>query len=207
MGGDVLNSRLTILIDAREKRPLPIPAYLPIWDYNSPRHKPTATTLAITTRTATLPAGDYALEGWEGTCLIERKAHLTELYENLVTADRTRFHAALARLASTTARPVLFLEGDPLTLGAPLRMHGKLPPPPPFIIRDLLLHTLREYNVELMFLPTSSASARRAAGEWVTAKLIAESLHGNHRRETPPPPAGPHDPQRGGGLDPGRPLA
>jgi hypothetical protein len=29
--------------------------------------------------------GDYALEGFESACLIERKAHLTELAENLTT--------------------------------------------------------------------------------------------------------------------------
>lgn len=171
----------TVFIDTEEKRPLPIPTYLPVWDRSSPAHAPTTTTLTITTERRRLLTGDYALAGHESACLIERKGHLTELFQNLVTDDRTRFHAALSRLATSCRHPVLFLEGDPLSLEAPLRSHTRRPPPPPFVIRDLLLSTLREYNVELMLLPTSSASSRRAAGEWVTAKLIAGALaHGNH---------------------------
>lgn len=202
-----MNRSVVILVDAREKRPLPIPEYLPVWDRVSPPHQPRAHTVRITTRTTTLVTGDYALEGYLDACLVERKAHLTELAENLTTPDHARFIRSLERLRDSCRRPVLLLEGDPLTLAAPIKAHGRRPPHPPFLVRDLLLSTLLEYNVELMLLPTSSASSRRAAGEWVAAKLIAGACHGHDQRPASSLPPGPHDPERRVGVVPGGPVA
>ncbi len=196
-----MNRSLVILVDAREKRPLPIPEYLPVWDRGSPPDSPRTLTVRITVRHTTLITGDYALEGFERACLIERKGHLTELASNLMGPDRPRFLKALSRLRDSCEHPVLLLEGDPLTLANTLRSHNKRPPPPPFLIRDLLLSTLREYNVELMLVPTASLSARRAAGEWLVSKLIAGACH-DHGHFRQADHLQPHDPEHRGGDAP-----
>ncbi len=159
---------LILLIDEREKRPLPIPPFLRVWDPSSSWENPSATRIRILTATTRLKTGDYVLQGHESSCIIERKGHLNELHTNLLTATgRRRFTAELERLRSSCAHPILLLEGSPLTLTA------VRPPADADLVRDHLLSLLLAYSVTLHILPTDSPSSRRCCGEWLVATLFA----------------------------------
>lgn len=160
-----------LLIDEREKKPLPIPDFISVWDRSSTWENPSTTRVRIHKVSTRLKTADYALSGYEKTCLIERKGSLTELHGNLMTTDgRRRFLAELQRLRTETADPILLLEGSPHTLKA------VAPPVNPDIVRDQLLTVLHEYGIGFHMLPTESPTARRAAGEWLVATLIAKAL-------------------------------
>lgn len=173
----------TILIDEREKHPLSFPDHLVVWDSSSPALAPRPTTIRLTTRTTRLPTGDYLLEGFERAAIAERKGSLQELHANLCTPQgRRKFTAELVRLRNECEKPLVLLEGDPLSLST-----ARLPPIAPPLVRDILLHTLDEYNVPLMLLPTSSVSARRVAAEWLAALLIRGSCTCPSPQPPPPP--------------------
>ena len=74
-----------IVIDTREKAPLPLPAEV--------------------SRVATLRTGDYSLEGYETAFAVERKS-LADLVRSL-THERARFERELERLAAIPFRRVL----------------------------------------------------------------------------------------------------
>lgn len=76
---------LIVLVDTREKTPLPIPAEV--------------------SRAATLRTGDYSLEGHENDFAVERKS-LSDLVQSL-THERTRFERELERLSAIPFRRVL----------------------------------------------------------------------------------------------------
>lgn len=163
-----MQREFTVLVDEREKKPLPIPPFLKVWDRSTSWDRLTPTTVRITTKTVTLPTGDYVLEGHQAACIIERKAHLTELHTNLLTATgRRRFTAELARLRRECHTPILLLEGAPHTLRA------VKPPVDPDLVRDHLLSLLHAYSIGFHLIPTDSPSARTSAGAWLVATLIA----------------------------------
>lgn len=160
-----------LLVDEREKRPLPIPDYITMWDPSTSWEKPSTHRVRIHKVSARLKTADYALSGYENRCLIERKGSLTELHGNLLTATgRRRFTAELQRLRTETQHPIVLLEGSPHTLKAVAH------PVNPDIVRDQLLTVLHEYGIAFHMLPTESPTARRAAGEWLVATLIAHAL-------------------------------
>jgi len=171
-------------VDEREKRPLPLPSHFVTWDRSSPPLAPRTCTLRINTRKCTLPTGDYLLESHPSHCIVERKGSLAELGGNLLTVQgRRKFVAEMERLKVECTRPLLLLEGSPHTLPRNTREHD------PALVRDTLMGLLHEYNVELLLLPTDSASARTACGEWLVAKLIAGALHAiPHRQPVCTPP-------------------
>ena len=171
-------SAYTILVDEREKRPLVFHSHLPVWDPSSLPCSPSMRTLALTTASKTLDTGDYVLQGHEAGTVIERKNSLSELANNLTRPEpRRRFIAELVRLQPFRRR-ILLLEGTPLSLieDAAIATRSGRPSQPAPIVRDLLLTVLRDYHVELMVLPASTVSHRRAMGEWVAATLIHDSL-------------------------------
>lgn len=159
----------TILVDQREKQPLPFPSHLVVWNWTTDPLTPSPTTVRLQTKTVLLETGDYLLEASPHTCVVERKKHLDELAGNLTTRDGLRrFRAELERMQSFSQR-ILFLEGDPLSLNRVRDCNAA-------VIRDLLYTTLRLYNVELMMLPCSTATARTAAAEWIASRLIFGAL-------------------------------
>lgn len=168
-----MKSEWTILIDEREKKPLQFPDHLVLWDRGSPAVDGRTTTVRLLTKTVRLPTGDYVLEGFASKVIAERKGSLDELGNNLLTKEgRRKFVAEMERLRKECHHPLVLLEGDPLSLNASVRRGSN-----PALVRDTLLGLLHEYNVELMLLPSSSPSSRRACAEWLAAKLIAGALH------------------------------
>jgi ERCC4-type nuclease len=151
-----------LLVDEREKRPLPIPEFITMWDPSTSWERPSTHRVRIHKVSAHLKTADYA---------VERKGSLTELHSNLLTSTgRRRFVAELKRLRSETEHPLLLLEGSPHTLKAVSH------PVNPDIVRDQLLTVLHEYGIAFHMIPTESPTARRAAGEWLVATLIAHAL-------------------------------
>lgn len=158
-------------MDDREKRPLLFPRFLTMWDPSSPPTKPRQKTVEITTASARLPTGDYLLEGFADRCVVERKAHLTELWTNLTDSKRRiNWIAELERLRSGCSKPILLLEGHPLSLSKDVRPHVK-----PDVCRDILIRDLDEYGIGFFMLPGETPNHRRAMADWVASTLIQAS--------------------------------
>lgn len=165
----------TILVDDREKKPLTFPENLLIWDSSKPPHLRKLTPVRLHIRTSRLETGDYQLAGHPDRCIIERKASLDELDQNLTpSSKRSLFLDELQRLQSCSY-PVLLLEGDPLEL-----LRTRSPKTVPAVTRDQLLAVLAPYRVSLYTMSTSTPARRRAVSEWAAATLIAAT------RTTPP---------------------
>lgn len=64
----------------------------------------------VRTERKVLKAGDYCLKGEAESCLIERKASLQELANNLLGDDYARAMSAFERLSDQTNHPYLVLE-------------------------------------------------------------------------------------------------
>jgi hypothetical protein len=75
----------TILVDEREKRPLPFPSHLVLWDPSSLPTSPRAVSVRLLTRSARLLSADYCLDEPSPLLLVERKGSYRELAGNLCT--------------------------------------------------------------------------------------------------------------------------
>jgi len=166
-----VKSSWTIIVDSREKIPLPIPKHLVILKDTTSFWSRTMQTVKINVQTQALKTGDYILVGQENNICIERKGRLREVVTNCMTKDRKRFVAELERLNEEFHRPILFLEGSPYDFNRELKkkpeLQGGL---------DALMRLLNQYNIELLVLPATTAHHRRAAGEWVARTLINGAL-------------------------------
>lgn len=168
-------STWTIEIDNREKKPLPFPKVIDLWD---PRTRPPRASLmraAIQTQSVTLETADYRLAAFPQLCVIERKGHLQELYSNLVPRKgRTLFIDELKRLRDQCRYPYVLLEGTPHGLMTDNRRTS--PHYDPNLVRDLLLEATLLHGVQILILPSSTPSQRRALAEWVAALLIRPAI-------------------------------
>lgn len=108
--------KVVVEIDNREKNPLLFPPQV-IWSPRSGKRE----IASVTTVTKQLKTADYRLAGHPHDCLIERKAGLAELAQNLLSEDRHRFYDAWARFTTNCHRPVLLIDGS-------LADFDKLPP-------------------------------------------------------------------------------
>lgn len=164
-----MKSLFTVLVDSREKKPLPFPAHLVVGRQGG---KGTCT-VAVRTIVAPLKTGDYVLQGHEAGTIVERKGSLMEVVKNVRGRDRTRFLAALDRLAEEAARPVLFLEGTPSDLARAEHrdptLRGGL---------DELMRLCSTRNVHFFLLPARTPGNRRSAGEFILRMLIAGATDG-----------------------------
>ena len=156
-----MSSDCIILVDSREKKPLPLPSYIV---HHGREGRKTLKVHAVRTELST---GDYALQNHKDAVLVERKSGLREICSNLGRGDRTRFLACIDRLASACRRPVLMMEGDPYHLGRQSQQE-------PDLLRGLdeLQRLLMDRRIELLLLPTGGMIHRRAAGEWVCRLLL-----------------------------------
>ena len=77
-----MSNELTILVDSREKKPLPFPEHLPLLRSDLPALSRSSRTYRLRTESLTMATGDYALKGYEKQCLIERKGSLQEVAGN-----------------------------------------------------------------------------------------------------------------------------
>lgn len=156
-----------ILIDDREKTPLPFPAHLVVRTGPCPWH-PGSATLSLSTTSRRLETGDYVLASHPAAGCVERKAHLSELAGNLFDEKRYRLFAAeMDRLRSTFTHPLLLVEGSP-TKTLPTRPGL----PPPEVVLDALYSLLSRYTIPVLFLDASTPQARRMVGAHVARHLI-----------------------------------
>lgn len=163
---------IRILIDSREKEPLPFPANLPLYRPDGKKE-----TVRILTSKSTMKTGDYRLETSPPTqdfpsCIIERKCGLREIQDCFMGRSRKRVCEAsgqLDRLSTATPAPVLLLECSPLAL---LRQSAQNPDGP--FLADRVLFECARHQIELHCLPVLNRTTRIQAGEWVARKLLAE---------------------------------
>lgn len=101
-----LPTTLNILRDSREKKPLPFPKTLHTYITRTGK----AHLFCVRDKCVTMPFGDYALEGFEARCTIERKGSVRELQQNLLTDDYKRFMCAIKRLQDSTKFPIILLD-------------------------------------------------------------------------------------------------
>lgn len=166
----------TIVVDDREKKPLPFPSHLVMWDPNSPpsTRKARTTTVKLHLESQRLPTGDYLLKESPSTIVVERKNGLDEVAGNcLLTKKRKLFIAELERLRAECKRPVLLLEGDPVRVVKTRWWEGD-----PSIPRDALRALLLQYGVELLLIPGHTMVQRRAAASWIASMLILGAQYG-----------------------------
>ena len=164
-----MNRAFTVLIDSREKKPLPLPAHIVVG-----REEGSGTqTVAVRSIICPLKTGDYVLQGHETGTIVERKGSLMEVVKNVRGRDRKRFLAALDRVAEEAARPVLFLEGTPSDLARAEHrdptLRGGL---------DELMRVCAQRNVHFLLLPARTPGNRRSAAEFILRMLIAGATHG-----------------------------
>lgn len=163
----------TIVQDTREKKPLRFPANLRVLDDHTAPHRVRMVTVRLHTVKEKLDTGDYLLRGFESTTIIERKGSLREVANNCLSrADRPRFVECLTRLRDSCKHPVIMLEGTPLSMA---RVQRGVQEPDAAV--DALLRLVREYRIELLLLPGSTHSHRRACANWVARALIAGALN------------------------------
>ena len=127
------------------------------------------TTVSIHVVKKALKTGDYAIQGHEDRCLVERKGSAREIAKNTMHGkDRQRFERELVRLKEETAFPVLLMEGWPSQL---------LEEQESAVAVDALIRLLSMYGTELLLVPSNTLRQRRAAGEWVARLLINRATH------------------------------
>jgi hypothetical protein len=150
---------ITVCVDSREKRPLLFPATL---KYKGRRYP-------VVVERVTAPAGDYYLKGCEAFALVERKASLRELHQNLVTEDFPRFHRAIARLSDKTLNPILLVEST----AADLMLPSKLFPDPGGILQRLF-EVGADHSLHYLFVGECKFPAkRRLVGEFILRILLS----------------------------------
>lgn len=86
-----LQTQFTIIVDAREKNPF---RFIGLRADAKDKKRP----LAVRTKTAMLPTGDYSILGYEDRVCIERKS-LADLY-NTLGQNRDRFEREVVRMTS-----------------------------------------------------------------------------------------------------------
>lgn len=155
---------LVILVDKREKNPLVFPSTMLVstgWT----RHL-----FKVITKPQTLKTGDYAVEGFEDICLVERKGSMEELQSNFFgQRDSWRFRRCLERLRDSTKHPVLLFD---IALASAFRATEFSKNPSDVL--DAALRACIRYNVTPLWLtpPVAAAWASRT-GEFVARMMWA----------------------------------
>ena len=104
--------------------------------------------------------------------IIERKGSLREIAKNCLNEkDRVRFIKALVKLKDACEHPILMLEGTPLEMERPCPNV-----PYPACAIDGLMRLIREYKIELLLLPGTTYSHKRACATWVARLLITGAI-------------------------------
>lgn len=190
---------LHVVIDSREKKPVRLPAHLVALDSAS-----RLTTYRVLTRSTQLSVGDYCLEspdpekGIAGTsgsaiyatdkaCVIERKATLPEIADNVLNPKRvTHFRRLLERMSTDFHHSMLVVEGGLSTL-YPSHLRESIPVE---TVRDHLLRLSLTHRVPILFSDHSTPARRLHLADYILRYLLASTLTKPH---TPTPPT-PKDP-------------
>lgn len=159
--------KVTVLVDTREKRPLKFPSTIKWYQTRAAKGE----TLLIQAKPSTLSTGDYTLEGYEETCIVERKGSLTELANNLLGDDWKRSTAAFDRLATTTEHPYLLVECS----AAELRTQTKHVYEPARVV-DALCALIERHNLRLILCGRcNTITQKRTVGEMILRLMLAHA--------------------------------
>lgn len=175
----------TVLIDAREKRPLPFPATLTTARLNANPTKAQTEVVRIEARKETLETADYLLEGGGGVCYalgdsprvaVETKRSLDEIASQTLN-DRTRARLARAfdRMAEFPHIPVLVYE-------EPRAASNRLSDAQRVVAEDTLLRMLLERRIPYILQSGHTTEQRRRTAERVLRLLIQGSYAHAHVR-------------------------
>ncbi len=167
--------KMTVLVDSREKYPVLFPATVLYYPTRAvhPFH-----IIHITPEVVEMQTGDYALKGYEDTCIIERKGAMTEISANLCSKDYARSHAAFERLAKETKHPYLVLEETPAGM---LPSHYPSTRPTPDRVTDAFLREVCEFGLSLIFVgKAKSPGSRRKLGHFLLKVLLGHAMAKNN---------------------------
>lgn len=157
---------LIIWIDTREKKPLLFPETLKVTYLDGSCH-----THALATRKKELVAGDYALQGYEDVCLVERKSGIHELWQNTSNDDKSRFVAAWNRMVANCKYPYLVVEQTVSDLLAP---HQYVRDPGNVV--DQILALTIDPTIPILSVRSGSPIQKRQSGELVARLLVQAAL-------------------------------
>lgn len=163
-------TRVTVLRDTREKKThgLLFPDTL-LWH---PVRGGRPRRLIVRTKDAELETGDYALEGHEHVCLVEKKGSLGELTKNLLSRDYQRAIAAFERLSTACRCPYLLICAGAGDLHRPTKYA-----PNPAATLDALAVVVARYGLRLLHVgQTRMPGPRRRAGEIVLRLMLAHAF-------------------------------
>jgi len=122
-----------------------------------------------------MKAGDYALQGFEHVCIIERKSGIGELANNTDESDRARFLRAFERLKKECAHPILLIEQTLTDLLAP---HARIQNPG--TVLDEVLSLTIDPTIPILSVRSGNPLQKRLAGELVARVLIQAALKEIH---------------------------
>lgn len=162
-----------MVVDKREKFPLPIPKRIVCLGEGFGAQAKRTVTHEIEVVSKTLPVGDYGI--WsghnayhiEGACVVERKASASELANNVFDGRaRANFVRELEEMRANWRHPYLLFEGNAAAL------YKKVPSIDFGILVDGVQRLMLQYGIPFLFIPGGSASARGKAADFVTRLLI-----------------------------------
>lgn len=177
------NSKIRLVVDNREKRPLPLPRVLKVLAGNAvPKTRPQWITLEVESTERRLEVADYVLEGnggalylgdGFGAAVVERKGSIRELYNNLYGGKpRINFERLLARMNERFRHPTLVYDAGMPGLLKPntaFRLRGQVVEPA--IVVDGLIRLCYAYGVGLQIVDGATKRKRELAGEYVVRLL------------------------------------
>jgi ERCC4-type nuclease len=125
----------------------------------------------VRSRAKVLPAGDYALEGYEDQCIVERKGSLRELANNMLSEDWERAQDAFKRLADATAHPYLMIECS----AADLKTRSRWVKEPERVV-DALAALIEKLDFRLLLCGNvTSVQQKRTVGELMLRLMLAHA--------------------------------
>lgn len=166
-------NQVTVLIDApnREKKALRFPRSISVtWQGRRKIY-------SVRTRRVLLGTADYRLDV-ENSALAERKGSLTELRQNLFSADRRRFLAELERLAAWPGPTCLFLDIPAGQINRRTRWLRN-----PTEVFDELIVVAQQYGLQVLWVPPSARVLQSGSLllRWLLMSTLASQSSGPTR--------------------------
>jgi len=179
-----MKSSFTIIQDSNEKKPLLFPETLiTLNDQILPQVTATgkypSKVVKLSVRKErlgkahkTMQRGDYYLDGYPNSVVIERKGNILEVANNLlIPRPRNNFINELDYLQSRCLWPVLLLEGTPAQY---MTASGRVKVPE--VALASLLRLCLERRIWLHMVAKGDASKRKKAGEWAAQIMVAGTV-------------------------------
>jgi ERCC4-type nuclease len=160
-------SKLTVLVDSRERYPLLFPGAIKY--YRVRGGDPNL--IRVATKVEALKTGDYCLKGYDG-CMIERKGSMRELQGNLFTKDYRRSKAAFTRLVEACDHPYILLDFPLSEMFQPTENVLE-----PERVLDALLDTIQEFGLGVLWPgPCKTVQSRTRLGELCVRLMLCHAL-------------------------------